>query len=190
MRGSDRRAVGLSVGDLFQQIKARRSLSKQVMNAPTTQSFQAIIPSILNTHFEWFWMSGRVFRHDPASMLPRSHWSQLFLGSFPWKKNKNKPQNKTKQNIQFSNAMSNRFTFLWFFYRSNSNEEEAHPSSHDLPNANGFLVNSPSTGHAAGNARNSETAQNQNSRGAKNTVPDLRSPTSTDRHPPGGSSPT
>jgi len=74
--------------------------------------------------------------------------------------------------------------------RSNSNEEEAHPSSHDLPNANGFLVNSPSTGHAAGNARNSETAQNQNSRGAKNTVPDLRSPTSTDRHPPGGSSPT
>jgi len=67
--------------------------------------------------------------------------------------------------------------------RSNSNEEEAHPSSLDLPN--GFLVNSPSSS----NAHHSAAALPQSSRNSTSSVPDLRSPTSFDRHPPGGPSP-
>jgi len=65
--------------------------------------------------------------------------------------------------------------------RSNSVEDDAHQSSQDLPN--GFLVNSPSS-----NAQNS-AARNPSSRNSNSSVPDLRSPTSTDKYPPGGCPP-
>jgi len=70
--------------------------------------------------------------------------------------------------------------------RSNSTEEDTNPSHDDLPN--GYLVNASSASRP--NSHNSVTPRNPNSRGNSSNVPDLRSPTSTDRHPPGDPSNT
>lgn len=70
--------------------------------------------------------------------------------------------------------------------RSNSTEEDGRQSSQDLPN--GFLVNGSSSSNSANRSSSSVSAsaaaRNQTSRNSASSVPDLRSPTSTDRHPP------